>query len=345
MNALIQAVRKQATPWWIVVLLVFCSSVLHAQELHTTDEILKIMADSPISYHIDLLDKPIKAPDRADNLSSHLVYQQPTESGIEVREYQLSEEQQQWFTNAEELFAKGDYKGARELYLQILQQDSTYSFIMTYVGQTYGIEGNFTEAKTWYRKAIQNNHLDYMARWFLADALLSAKDPKGALQEITMAHILNRNNPRIFNSFKNIYAANKLKTPTWNFNPQYSLDSTGPKNVTVAFTREWLGYALVKAVWRFEPGYAESMGGTRTGISTTQEREALLNFILPKDKKEIKKMPELNALQMAMDKDLVTAYIFYEIILPQYPNVASQVETSLLDEMKQYVIQVRGEGK
>jgi tetratricopeptide (TPR) repeat protein len=207
------------------------------------------------------------------------------------------------------------------------------------------MEGDFIEAKKWYRKAIQKNHLDFMARWFLADAMLDAKDPKGALQEITVAHILNRNNPRILNSFNTIYAANKLKTPTWTFNPQYSIDSIGPKKVKVDFDGDWLGYALVKTVWRYEPGYAESMGGTRTEISTNQEREALLNLMLPKDKKEIKKMPELNALQMAMDKDLINAYIFYEIILPQYPRVASNLEPAFIEEIKEYVIQVRGKGK
>jgi hypothetical protein len=67
--------------------------------------------------------------------------------------------------------------------------------------------------------------------------------------------------------------------------------------------------------------------------------------MLPKDKKEIKKMPELNALQMAMDKDLINAYIFYEIILPQYPRVASNLEPAFIEEIKEYVIQVRGKGK
>jgi hypothetical protein len=48
---------------------------------------------------------------------------------------------------------------------------------------------------------------------------------------------------------------------------------------------------------------------------------------------------------MAIDADLVDQYITYEILLPDYPDVAYQFSEEILDTLVDYLIEVRGKLK
>lgn len=216
---------------------------------------------------------------------------------------------------------------------------------MTYIGQTYEIEGDFDNAIEWYEKTISLNYIDYMAHWFLADAYKMRGELDLAVDEITIAMILNRNNPRIEKSLSDIYKLKKLKTDDWTFNPQIKIDSTGIDEVSISFSPDWLGYAMVKAVWKYEPGYKESMGVTSGSFSTIEEKECFISLMTSFDKKRLKKHPEFKALKLSLDKKMIDEFIFYEIILPEYPFVAYQLTEEFLNEIKDYVKEIRGNKK
>src|SRR5690606_5444260 len=131
---------------------------------------------------------------------------------ILTKSYSINNQTQTHLTKAEEYFNERDFSLARNMYQEALASDPDYYELMTYIGQTYWIDGEHDKAIQWYEKTIQLNYIDYMAHWFLADAYKVQGDLDKALDEINIAMILNRNNPRIKKSFNDIYQQKKLKT-------------------------------------------------------------------------------------------------------------------------------------
>ena len=289
-------------------LFAFIFSISFGQEIHTPAEIYKIMEKSPISYELAALETEIIAPDRTDNLNYNHYYRVKRNDELITYNYEISEEASKYLKKAEEFFNGNKFQDAREMYFKVLELDSTYYEIMTYIGQTYGIEKDFDKAIEWYKNTIRLNYIDYMAHWFLADAYKVKGEIDKAVDEITIAQILNRNNPRINKSLVEIYNIKKINYSNWVFNPQIQIDSIGINKVKIAFNTDWLGYAMVKAVWLYEPNYKENMGVKDGSFSTLQERESFASLMTGFNKKKLKKYPEFKALQLALDKKMITEY-------------------------------------
>lgn len=326
----------------IFLILALQVSTISSQEIHSPTEILKILEKSKVSYELSILTDEIQPLDRSNNLNYHNYYRIIKDNQILTQEFKLNDTGEAFSKKAEEYFNSGQPGLAREMYQNMLQENPEYYKVMTYIGQTYGIEKDYDNAIKWYQKSIDKNYIDYMAHWFLADTYITKNKPKEALKEITIAMILNRNNPRIRKSFEEIYSKNKLKTPSWVFTPQVRIDSVGENKVKIEFNEDWLGYALVKALWAFEPNYRESMGGQKGVFSTTEELEAIANLANAFDKKKLKRYPEFKALQNAIDNEMVNEFIFYEIVLPRFPNVVYQLPKDFIENISSYVITIRG---
>lgn len=317
-----------------------------AQKIHSPQEIVSIMEGSSIAYEMVILEEEIPAPDRSDNVVLHSFYREELNGKLATFSYEISHQGATLLEAAEKAFGQKDFAQARSFYEQVLKTDPDFHKARTYIGQTYGIEGDFKKAIKWYEEAIEKNFIDYMAHWFLADAFLKTRKIDKAVEQITLAYILNRNNPRIRNSLDNIYKEKGLSRDDWNFNPQMRVDSTGEQSVAIHFHPDWLGYALVKALWRYEPGYAESQGAAKDEFfSMLQEREALYALITAIDEEKIKDYPELEALMAALQLELGEEYIIFEILLPQYPHAANQLPEEMIGRISKYVMKVRGKAK
>lgn len=300
------------------------------------------MEKSELVYSIQKLEEPIPAPIRSTNLNFNNVYRKDSATILLTKTYSLSEEGKKSSAEAEKHFAAREYDKAVEMYKKVLETDPEYYTVMTYIGQVYGIQGKKEQAKIWYLKAIESNYIDYMAHWFLADLYAETGKNDKALEEITIAQILNRNNPRIQMSLEQIYKANKLKTPEWTFHPQVLIDSTEDKTIKIQFGNNWMGYALGKAVWLYEPGYSESMGVKRGNVSTITERECLVMLLSTLEKKAYKKNPEFKVLKETLDNGEMDLYIVYEVMLPKYPAIAYSLSERTINLVKDYVIKYRG---
>ncbi|BDD01388.1 hypothetical protein [Persicobacter psychrovividus] len=315
------------------------------QEIHSPADIFKIMEKSTVTYELNALEKEILPKDRTDNLNHNQYYRVNDGGQISTYKYEIDSNVQTYLTKAEVYFNEKKFSLAREMYLEALIEDSTYFEVMTYIGQTYGIEGDFDKAIEWYNKTIDLNYIDYMAHWFLADAYKTKGELDKAVDEITIAMILNRNNPRIEKSLKNIFELNKLKTKDWTFNPQIEIDSIEVNKVRISFDSDWLGYAMVKALWKYEPGYKKSMGVSEGSFSTIEEKECFVSLMTSFNKKKLKKHSEFKALKLSLDKEMIDEYILYEIVLPEHPFVAYQLPVEFINRIKNYVIEVRGKEK
>jgi len=327
------------------IILIFCSFITNviSQQIHTPAEILKILENSKISYEINTLEKHIECKDFSDKLNYHDCYRVSTDSGLFTYKISVNELAKPLFEKAETFFTGNNLDSALLYYKLSLDADSSLYTVMTYIGQIYGTKGEYENANSWYIKAINKNYIDYMAHWFLADSYLSMNDLKKAVDEIVIAQILNRNNLRIKKSLANIFEKAKRNTEDWCFSPQMELNKISDIKVSIAITEKWIGYAIAKALWTYEPGYKESMGVSKGQYSTVEDKECLISLLigLENAKIKIKQDSQLRILEDAVDNKHLDSYILYEIVLPQTPFVAFQLPEQNILEIKDYVLNIR----
>lgn len=325
--------------------LFFFFNLLYSQEIHSINEIIKILENSEITYKLDEATQRIYSPNRDNILNINNSYRVKTDSGSKTILYKESLEVEELMEEAEDYFKNDKMTEARMAYLKVLDSDPNYFKAMTYIGQTYGIQKELDKAEEWYKKSISNNFIDYMAHWFLADIYRMKGNLDYAVREITIAKILNRNNPRIQKSLDNIYKLKKLNYSNWVFNPQCKVDSIDEKSVVIKSDPNWMGYAIVEAVWMYEPGYKESMGFTTGRISLLRIKEGLFALYVGIDKKNVKKYPEFQALKMIIENKQMDEFVFYENILPDYPGVAFQLTEDFIGKIADYIIKTRSKVK
>jgi tetratricopeptide (TPR) repeat protein len=327
------------------LIFIFCSLVTNviSQQIHSPAEIVKIMEDSKISYEMSTLENQIECKDFSEKFNYHDYYRVSTDSGLYTYKISANEHAKPLFEKAETFFSDNNLDSALLYYKLSLNADTTLYTVMTYIGQIYEAKGDYENANSWYIRAINKNYIDYMAHWFLADSYLSMNDLKKAVDEIVIAQILNRNNPRIKRSLVKIFEKAKRNTEDWCFNPQMELNKISDNKVSIAFTEKWIGYAIAKAVWTFEPGYKESMGVSKGNYSTLEDKECLISLLigLENAKIKIKQDSQLRTLKDAIDNKHLDSYILYEIVLPQTPFVAFQLPEQSIMEIKDYVLNIR----
>lgn len=329
-----------------LIILFFCTFYsLKSQKIHTPAEIIAIMEKSTISYEINVLDDYIPLPDRTSNLVLHSFYRTIENGEVKLATFKPSIQVEEYFDEAERYFRSGNYSEAREYYLKAYIKDTSYYKVLTYIAQTYALQGDLKTAKDWYLKVINLNYIDYMAHWFLSSIYFKENEYDKAIEEITIAHILNRNNPRILKRIDEMYIAKKIKYYDWSFNPQYKLEEKDSETIKILMNSDWLGYSLVKALWKYEPDYKESMGVKENSISALEEKEALVAIAYSLNRKNLKKYPEFKALKLAIEQNMIVEYIFYEIILPENPIYAGYLSEDFIKSIMKYIIEVRSKVK
>lgn len=335
------------------VLSIAIAPPLYSQKYHKPDEILKIMEESNIAYGIQATTASTmitESDNYRNNLTHPGLYEEMDSDGrIAIRSYidQIPGDTVVFpiLHKAENFFAAGEMERARELYEEVLEYYPNNSQIMTYIGQTYQKENNGEDAREWLEKAIATNRIDYMAHWFLADVYMDQGEMEKAVRHIVIAHVLNRNNPRLQFSLERILKANGTPYDNWEFRPVYILDTTekGTPLITLAEDdTDWIAYALCKALWAFEPGYAESvMGSEQQYRAMIEEKEALIAFAVTAASK-YGDVPtaneEANRLIRAIKDGQLDAFALYEVVFRKSPNMAAKLPQEMFDIFQQYIL-------
>ncbi|MBI2265779.1 MAG: hypothetical protein HYU64_11480 [Armatimonadetes bacterium] len=328
-----------------LLLTLLALAVAGAQNYHTPSEITKIMEASPIAYQVGIF-KPetrSKSPKRPLNHPGY--FQKRTSRGIELVPFVLPTKVQSTLESAEKHFAAHRLAEARTEYLKILGEVHEFSVAMTYIGQTYEMQHDRENARTWFLKAVDSNFVDYTPHWFLADLLKSEGKLKEAAREITVAHALNRNNTLILQALKMIYRAQKLKYSEWEFAPQCAVYKKGDA-VIVELTKEWAAYALCKAVWAYEPGYRKKMTGSdrASPFDLTEETECLANLVSGHKILSGNKQPQDKAIrcaEKAIEQRKLVPFIIYEIWAPEHPSSVLSLPKEKIEELAEYVLKFR----
>ena len=283
-----------------------------SQKLHTPPEIVEIIEDSKLIYEFtDNEDSPA-SPESLTILPDNL-YLKQDDSGYSLAQFSLSDKTYQLFQEAEEAFINEEFGRAIELYNQMLSIQPEISHVLTLIGDAYFRMGQYETAKGFLLQSIEKNFIDYQAHWFLSSTYRSLGDINSALQELTIAHLLNVNHMGLQGSIRNCRTILNRPWKEWNFEPQYNLSKEGDK-VTIKVSEEWLGYAMVKAVWAYEPGYAESVLGEPRGsklILWPEEMEAVITLLAGNNK--------LEHINEIIEKGYFNEFITYEVLGKKYP--------------------------
>jgi tetratricopeptide (TPR) repeat protein len=324
----------------IIGLLLWSSPLfLGAQDLHDPAELLEILEKSTFNYSLQPLEEPIEA-EKDIALNSNVFYRKTEGNGFATVEVVLTEKAEVLKEEAEGLFQNKKYEAARLLYDQLLQLHPEYSKLLVYIGQTYHLEGEVYKAIPFYKRAIEQNFIDYMAHWFLGRAMLDEGKLQECIAPYLTAHLLNRNHPLLLEEMTKILEINGLEYQNWQFVPQIALERKDSIDIKVAFGEGWMGYALAKAVWKFEPSHSEEMQETFGQPSIAQEKEALMALYLVDEvgEKKLSKEPFLMAFKEALENGAVESYILYEIFLLEHPFIAYQLTSDHFMELGEYII-------
>ncbi len=331
----------------LIITSILCVAFLSvsAQKIHSVKEILQIMDSSEYTYLID--NKEVMPIDYSQIVLTNDFYKKLDGNSQTISQYEPNDSAVFYMEIAESFYNQSDMDQAREYYFKTLKADSTYYKALVYLGDTYYHQRRFSEALTYYQKAIESNYIDYFAHWACANAYLYLGYPDMALKEITIAKILNRNNPRLTTRLMDIYKMNKKNYTDWYFSPIYSVEEDYDKEgdrlvVKIAFKDYWMSYALAKAVWKYEPGYAAAMGND----FILGEKEALNAYLHAADiYKSAKKAIATKVLYSAIEKHHIDAYVFYETVLPSNPQMAMYLDKEGIETIASYILDVRSQIK
>jgi tetratricopeptide (TPR) repeat protein len=247
---------------------------------HWPGEMMKLIEASKLSYTIGVLKEKVP-PEPAGPVLDPDLWLKRDGKRVTVERYILSPPAASHLNKAERAFQANQHDQAMRLYKAVQKSVPNYGHVHVLVGDVHFKKGEFREAKVAYRRAIQMNAIDYQAHWFLADTLWRMGDRPRAVQEITIAHLLNVNHSKMKQVLRRYRTEMGRPWKDWEFNPQYRVSAKGTK-VSVQADPNWLGYALVKAYWKYEPGYAERMAGAdyrKQAVCDTEEREAIVSLV------------------------------------------------------------------
>lgn len=337
----------------LILSVTFGATILSAQkgELHEPAEILKIIEESELFYGLEQSDEiepaAVEIPQLLPGLASVMQNGERVLGSLE-----LSDAAAEPWWKAEQHFASKEFEQAITAYRQVLALQPDYTSAYTMIGDSFYNMEQYDSARFYLRLAIEKNFIDYQAHWFLASTENKTGNDKEALREITIAHILNPGHALLKRTLK-LYRERLDQTwEEWSIAPAYELIEESEDEVRVRFANGWMMYALAKALWTFEPGYAEDMGiesEAEMMLSTLPEKEALLLFLLEqetmqrhaKEDADVKLNPETiklaERIQAIAEAGMLDLLIYYEILGRNYPKLFSMLNKDSIEHFIKYV--------
>lgn len=333
---------------YFTICLFFIQQISVAQvHLTTPLEILTFMEASPTKYEFEQLygDPPRK---------ERIVVPHGAYIGeINGKEHQLeykdleSEKETAWKEKARTLSAieKPNYNQVRKLYQKILKKKPEHAQIHTFIGETYYQEKRYDEALKWFQKAIQLNSIDYLARWLSAEVYLKQGLTDTAIYTLTLAHIYNRNHPRLLKRLIEVYKENnKIYYDNWSFDPRMYIYKDS-QTVVVRADGIWLTYGMYKAVWNYDPDYQYIKDQQEvTDYMFQQEMEATIGTFMTYNalrKDDPRKYPAMLAFGDCLDNETVEEYVMYEILLVDNPTLSYHTTQPFMKRLIKYINEVR----
>ncbi len=224
------------------------------------------------------------------------------------------------FVQAEQLFNKGDLKGAVSLYEQSWQKFPTFYPAPLYAGDSEYKLGHYDQAGVWFARAIAINNDAETAHRYWADCLLKAGKPELAREQYILAFIADpyQKGPRL--QLRTFASMNHLAY----FPPPITLpapptttigkDGKSNTNITINFdpgkkddpiAPSWLMYSMNSALWQGEKFKKQFPNEKTYRHSLAEEVDSIHLFLVGLRERKVKESqydPTTRSL-IALEKD------------------------------------------
>jgi len=299
---------------------------------HRPEEIFTLLEQSSIRYEIALIGDEDSRNRREDlPLVSELLTLLPREEGGYLLTTNIPDSAFQLLDSAVSLYRLDMYDEAIALHLIGCREFPHLHQFPTLLGDNYYSQDKFDSAITWFNRALDINSGAYQTHWFAADAYWEKGDTDKALYHITRAHLFNRNYDIIKERLQQMRLAAGQLWQEWGHEPIYRLVEI-EGGVRVESDARTLLYALVKALWEYEPLYAEAMwqpGEILGNVNLGSEREGVLAL-------SERLMAETPFLEIALAGHL-NLFIIYEYILVNNPTFIFLLPDDAVDALIAYI--------
>lgn len=236
------------------------------------------------------------------------------------------------FKKAEKAFNDEDYRFAIDLYQELFEIAPAFDYLLAYIGDAYMELKEFDSSKVYYEKAIENNSIDYQRRWFYADLLWRMGDSAKAINQITIAHILNVYHEKVFDRLVQLRERVGRPWKDWSVLPRAYI-APNEKKVDIVIDTDWIGYGITKALWLYEPDYALRMYGhprEQEMMPIKEEREALAATMRNNE--------SLYALVFdTVGTENFDLFILYEIIAKRNPYKMLPLAPESMEDLVEYL--------
>lgn len=331
-----------------------------AAQLHEPSEILEILESSPISYQIDFDEETEPRKENPEQILPGYFVSKDEESP-QFGQYELSEEVQEIYTQAELHFSQKRYDSAITLYRKVLQLMPEFAQGLTMIGDAYFNMEQYDSAQFYLREAIDLNFIDYQAHWFLSSTEFHLGNKEAGLRELTIAHVLNPGHELLKASLIASRKKHGSSWKEWSFAPRYELSDESIDQVSIRCASGWMMFALTQALWEFEEDYGTDMGiEDRESLEAEviRQKEAVLMFIFEylarkeadtseeEGEEEVTEETKRNTeaadrmgtrLVEILNEGMIDAFIFYEIIGRRNPLVFSMISPESVDMIAGYL--------
>jgi tetratricopeptide (TPR) repeat protein len=325
-----------------ILFFTFATCQLFAQQLNTPKEFADIMKYSQIRYFADS-----NVTIKRDLIVLEIPPFSATVSGISD-----SRKIAKLIKKGNKSFEKRKYEKASKYYEKALVFDKNNFWVLNKIGTIYNYQNQPQKGIDIFSNLLIINDLDFNNWSELAIAYTSISDTSAALEAITKAHVLNRNDTIIKNKMIEMY-----KYFGYDFNKKgdfifnYELKEIGKDSVKIhTKTALWNSYANCKAVWKYDKNYQKARANDfPKNLDFVQEKECLLNFLMfyetasEVDKKALKS--EYDLLTKAIDTKHLNAFIQYEIWAVEKPVSMHEIPLEDFEKVMKYVKTIRSTAK
>ncbi|MEW6411355.1 MAG: tetratricopeptide repeat protein [Candidatus Zixiibacteriota bacterium] len=328
----------------VIFAFLFATAVMAQQEpdtttieingrIHSPSELLRLIERSNLVYELgEDTTLTMQHPEREVFRTPY--YIDSSHGEWELRNYNMSDSGSQLLTIADGAFEARDFAAALELYKEVYDLDPSVSHILTLIGNCYFMLGDYRSAVSCFEMSIDSNYYDCWAHWFLADAAWIRGDSARAVEEITIAHLLNRNHEQLLENLVHYRQATGAGWEDWTFEPVYAInqDTSDAHRIEVRCNGDWCFYAVVKALWKYEPNYAETMLANIESPYDElmlQEREATICQLVATKGEDY-------TLEL-LDSNLLDYFIIYEITSRDNPDLLYRSTPETLKTFAKYL--------
>ncbi|MFZ1684159.1 MAG: tetratricopeptide repeat protein [Candidatus Zixiibacteriota bacterium] len=302
--------------------------------LHTFPQIVEIMKKSALNYKVDTIEgvRPNTFP--RDTIRPVLpvgMYISYTDSIPYLLPYKVPSMAGPFLGFAGQAYEEKKYDEAISWYRKVQLVDPKFQPTYSYLGEAYLMLDSLDSAKVNLGKAIALNFVDFESHRLMGETLWKLKDTAGAIKEMTIAHVLNLNSLPIQGELEEMRLNSGRLFFGQRIEPMYGVVKRHD-TVIVQSSLGWIGYAMVKALWKYEPKYAKGMLGFDPKGSLyilQEEREGIVASLSTN-----KSLAFLNPI---IEKGFLDEFILYDIIGPRYPREISFMGREGILRMADYV--------